>query len=103
MRLRSPLMAFLYCTCKAVHEIIRDARTRRATLAPQLRPQCRTHPPTKGAAAEVGKLHLVDLAGAESAARSGVLGERLDEAKNINKSARAWAAPSLRGLGVPRW
>ena len=37
---------------------------------------------------QVGKLHLVDLAGAESAARSGVLGERLDEAKNINKSPR---------------
>merc|ERR1719420_93099 len=38
---------------------------------------------------KVGKLHLVDLAGAESVAKSGVLGERLDEAKNINKSLSA--------------
>ena len=33
-----------------------------------------------------GKLHLVDLAGSERISRSGVVGEGLTEAKNINKS-----------------
>ncbi|XP_063724316.1 kinesin heavy chain-like [Symsagittifera roscoffensis] len=33
-----------------------------------------------------GKLYLVDLAGSEKVSKSGAQGERLDEAKNINKS-----------------
>lgn len=35
---------------------------------------------------KVGKLHLVDLAGSEKVAKTGASGERLDEAKNINRS-----------------
>jgi len=38
---------------------------------------------------KVGKLHLVDLAGSEKVAKSGASGERLDEAKNINRSLSA--------------
>lgn len=38
---------------------------------------------------KVGKLHLVDLAGSEKVAKTGATGERLDEAKNINKSLAA--------------
>merc|ERR1719327_137709 len=38
---------------------------------------------------KVGKLHLVDLAGSEKVAKTGVSGERLDEAKNINRSLSA--------------
>lgn len=38
---------------------------------------------------KVGKLHLVDLAGAEKVSKSGASGERLDEAKNINRSLSA--------------
>ncbi|CAE7857032.1 unnamed protein product [Symbiodinium microadriaticum] len=37
----------------------------------------------------VGKLHLVDLAGSEKVAKTGASGERLDEAKNINRSLSA--------------
>ncbi|XP_075239878.1 uncharacterized protein LOC142335317 [Convolutriloba macropyga] len=36
-----------------------------------------------------GKLYLVDLAGSEKVSKSGAVGERLDEAKNINKSLSA--------------
>lgn len=36
-----------------------------------------------------GKLHLIDLAGSERLSRSGAKGERLNEAKNINKSLAA--------------
>mmetsp|Transcript_36829 Transcript_36829/g.78169 ORF Transcript_36829/g.78169 Transcript_36829/m.78169 type:complete len:716 (-) Transcript_36829:71-2218(-) len=35
---------------------------------------------------KVGKLHLVDLAGSEKVAKTGATGDRLDEAKNINRS-----------------
>lgn len=38
---------------------------------------------------KVGKLHLVDLAGSEKVAKTGSSGERLDEAKNINRSLSA--------------
>mmetsp|Transcript_4010 Transcript_4010/g.10341 ORF Transcript_4010/g.10341 Transcript_4010/m.10341 type:complete len:700 (-) Transcript_4010:21-2120(-) len=38
---------------------------------------------------KVGKLHLVDLAGSEKVAKTGASGERLDEAKNINRSLSA--------------
>ncbi|CAJ1446183.1 unnamed protein product [Effrenium voratum] len=38
---------------------------------------------------KVGKLHLVDLAGSEKVAKTGASGDRLDEAKNINKSLSA--------------
>eukprot|EP00929_Paragymnodinium_shiwhaense_P119403 TRINITY_DN912_c0_g2_i1.p1 TRINITY_DN912_c0_g2~~TRINITY_DN912_c0_g2_i1.p1 ORF type:complete len:781 (+),score=184.31 TRINITY_DN912_c0_g2_i1:187-2529(+) len=38
---------------------------------------------------KVGKLHLVDLAGSEKVGKSGVTGERLDEAKHINRSLSA--------------
>ncbi len=37
----------------------------------------------------IGRLFLVDLAGSESAAKTGCVGERLDEAKSINKSLSA--------------
>lgn len=36
-----------------------------------------------------GKLHLVDLAGSERVSKSGVTGDRLKEAQNINKSLSA--------------
>eukprot|EP00747_Dinoflagellata_sp_TGD_P117080 gnl/TRDRNA2_/TRDRNA2_172530_c0_seq2.p1 gnl/TRDRNA2_/TRDRNA2_172530_c0~~gnl/TRDRNA2_/TRDRNA2_172530_c0_seq2.p1 ORF type:complete len:677 (-),score=177.21 gnl/TRDRNA2_/TRDRNA2_172530_c0_seq2:306-2336(-) len=38
---------------------------------------------------KVGKLYLVDLAGSEKVAKTGASGERLDEAKNINRSLSA--------------
>mmetsp|Transcript_30689 Transcript_30689/g.60242 ORF Transcript_30689/g.60242 Transcript_30689/m.60242 type:complete len:726 (-) Transcript_30689:291-2468(-) len=38
---------------------------------------------------KVGKLHLVDLAGSEKVCKTGASGERLDEAKNINRSLSA--------------
>mmetsp|Transcript_85527 Transcript_85527/g.151371 ORF Transcript_85527/g.151371 Transcript_85527/m.151371 type:complete len:713 (-) Transcript_85527:82-2220(-) len=38
---------------------------------------------------KVGKLHLVDLAGSEKVAKTGASGDRLDEAKNINRSLSA--------------
>jgi len=38
---------------------------------------------------KIGKLHLVDLAGSEKVAKTGASGERLDEAKNINRSLAA--------------
>lgn len=38
---------------------------------------------------KVGKLRLVDLAGSEQVAKTGASGERLDEAKNINRSLSA--------------
>jgi len=38
---------------------------------------------------KAGKLHLVDLAGSEKVAKTGASGERLDEAKNINRSLSA--------------
>jgi len=38
---------------------------------------------------KVGKLHLVDLAGSEKVAKTGATGDRLDEAKNINRSLSA--------------
>lgn len=38
---------------------------------------------------KVGKLHLVDLAGCEKVSKTGASGDRLDEAKNINKSLSA--------------
>lgn len=38
---------------------------------------------------KVGKLHLVDLAGSEKVSKTGSSGERLDEAKNINRSLSA--------------
>jgi kinesin family protein 5 len=38
---------------------------------------------------KVGKLHLVDLAGSEKVGKTGSTGERLDEAKNINRSLSA--------------
>merc|ERR1719327_2119913 len=38
---------------------------------------------------KVGKLYLVDLAGSEKVSKTGVAGERLDEAKNINRSLSA--------------
>lgn len=37
----------------------------------------------------VGKLHLIDLAGCEKVAKTGSSGDRLDEAKNINRSLSA--------------
>jgi kinesin family protein C2/C3 len=40
-------------------------------------------------AAVKGKLHLVDLAGSERVSKSGVTGDRLKEAQNINKSLSA--------------
>lgn len=36
-----------------------------------------------------GKLYLVDLAGSEKVSKTGAIGDRLDEAKNINKSLSA--------------
>ena len=36
--------------------------------------------------AQVGKLNLIDLAGSEDVSKSGVTGQELEEAKNINKS-----------------
>mmetsp|Transcript_7168 Transcript_7168/g.15584 ORF Transcript_7168/g.15584 Transcript_7168/m.15584 type:complete len:682 (+) Transcript_7168:136-2181(+) len=38
---------------------------------------------------KVGRLHLVDLAGSEKVAKTGASGDRLDEAKNINRSLSA--------------
>jgi len=38
---------------------------------------------------KVGKLHLVDLSGSEKVAKTGTSGDRLDEAKNINRSLSA--------------
>lgn len=38
---------------------------------------------------KVGTLHLVDLAGSEKVAKTGASGDRLDEAKNINRSLSA--------------
>mmetsp|Transcript_70841 Transcript_70841/g.169620 ORF Transcript_70841/g.169620 Transcript_70841/m.169620 type:complete len:674 (-) Transcript_70841:64-2085(-) len=38
---------------------------------------------------KVGKLHMVDLAGSEKVGKTGVTGDRLDEAKSINKSLSA--------------
>ncbi|CAK0859215.1 unnamed protein product, partial [Prorocentrum cordatum] len=38
---------------------------------------------------KLGKLHLVDLAGSEKVAKTGASGDRLDEAKNINRSLSA--------------
>jgi kinesin family protein 5 len=35
---------------------------------------------------KTGKLYLVDLAGSEKISKTGAKGDRLDEAKNINKS-----------------
>lgn len=32
-----------------------------------------------------GKLHLIDLAGSERLSKSGAVGQRAEEAKNINK------------------
>mmetsp|Transcript_49450 Transcript_49450/g.115632 ORF Transcript_49450/g.115632 Transcript_49450/m.115632 type:complete len:672 (-) Transcript_49450:83-2098(-) len=38
---------------------------------------------------KVGKLHMVDLAGSEKVGKTGAVGDRLDEAKSINKSLSA--------------
>merc|ERR1719230_1986825 len=38
---------------------------------------------------KVGKLYLVDLAGSEKVNKTGASGERLDEARNINRSLSA--------------
>jgi len=38
---------------------------------------------------KVGRLHLVDLAGSEKVAKTGSAGDRLEEAKNINRSLSA--------------
>jgi len=37
----------------------------------------------------IGKIHLIDLAGSENVNKSGVFGQRLQEAQNINKSLSA--------------
>jgi kinesin family member 5 len=44
---------------------------------------------TETCSARVGKLYLVDLAGSEKVSKTGAVGKRLEEAKNINKSLTA--------------
>lgn len=41
------------------------------------------------ASIKIGKLHLVDLAGSEKVSKTGACGDRLDEAKSINRSLSA--------------
>ena len=44
---------------------------------------------TDNFSAKIGKLYLVDLAGSEKVSKTGAVGKRLEEAKNINKSLTA--------------
>merc|ERR1712032_1635891 len=43
----------------------------------------------RGSDTYVGKIHLIDLAGSENVGRSGVSGQGMKEAQNINKSLSA--------------
>mmetsp|Transcript_11194 Transcript_11194/g.25481 ORF Transcript_11194/g.25481 Transcript_11194/m.25481 type:complete len:952 (+) Transcript_11194:69-2924(+) len=49
----------------------------------------RTQCSVKGGETYVGKVHLIDLAGSEDVGRSGVAGQGLKEAQNINRSLSA--------------
>jgi kinesin family member 5 len=45
-----------------------------------------------------GRLFLVDLAGSEKVSKTGAIGTRLEEAKNINSSLTTLGMPSIRFL-----
>merc|ERR1719188_2971922 len=49
----------------------------------------RTQCTLKGSDTYVGKIHLIDLAGSENVNKSGVSGQGMREAQNINKSLSA--------------
>merc|ERR1712050_695769 len=49
----------------------------------------RTQSILRGGESYVGKIHLIDLAGSENTNKSGVTGQSMKEAQNINKSLSA--------------
>jgi len=86
------------CQEADVLRALRDAQNNRAVAATNMNEHSsRSHLVMKlGVAQRVasgavltGKLHLVDLAGSEMASKSGASGDRLEEAKFINKSLSA--------------
>eukprot|EP00961_Rhodomonas_salina_P217566 2940095-Rhodomonas_salina.1 len=82
-----------------VQELIRVGMRNRSTCATNMNEhssrshmvfsvQVTCHDLLKGGTA-FGKMHLIDLAGSERLSRTGATGDRLQEAKNINKSLSA--------------
>merc|ERR1719433_2654927 len=77
---------------------ISDASKNRATSTTDMNDQSsrshsivtvRTQCTLKGSDTYVGKIHLIDLAGSENVNKSGVTGQGMKEAQNINKSLSA--------------
>jgi len=81
-----------------VMKCINDASKNRATSTTDMNEQSsrshsivtvRTQCTLKGGDTYVGKIHLIDLAGSENTNKSGVTGQGMKEAQNINKSLSA--------------
>ena len=65
------------------HGTLMNATSSRSHLVLTLYTTCRS---SRDGTEQKGRLHLVDLAGSERVGKSGVVGEQLKEAQNINKS-----------------
>merc|ERR1712014_386405 len=81
-----------------VMKAISDASKNRATSTTDMNEQSsrshsivtvRTQCTVKGGDTYMGKVHLIDLAGSENTNKSGVTGQGMKEAQNINKSLSA--------------
>jgi len=81
-----------------VLKCIGDASKNRATSTTDMNEQSsrshsivtvRTKCTLKGSDTYIGKIHLIDLAGSENTNKSGVMGQGMKEAQNINKSLSA--------------
>jgi len=81
-----------------VLQCIGDAQKNRATSTTDMNEQSsrshsivtvRTKCTLRGSDTYVGKIHLIDLAGSENTNKSGVTGQGMKEAQNINKSLSA--------------
>jgi len=85
-------------TVEAVMKCIADASKNRATSSTDMNSESsrshsivtvRTQCTLRGSSTYVGKIHLIDLAGSENTNKSGVTGQGMKEAQNINKSLSA--------------
>merc|ERR1711972_598999 len=85
-------------TVEDVMKAISDASKNRATSTTDMNEQSsrshsivtvRTQCTLRGGDTYIGKVHLIDLAGSENTNKSGVTGQGMKEAQNINKSLSA--------------
>uniref|UniRef100_A0A7S2L173 Kinesin-like protein n=1 Tax=Zooxanthella nutricula TaxID=1333877 RepID=A0A7S2L173_9DINO len=81
-----------------VMKCIKEASKNRATTSTDMNEQSsrshsivtvRTQSTLRGGDTYIGKVHLIDLAGSENTNKSGVTGQSMKEAQNINKSLSA--------------